>query len=96
MDEPFGALDPITRDELQLELKRLQRALDLTVVVVTHDMTEALLLGDRIAVMQGGHVLEHDTPSALLAAPRHDYVRKLMDTPRRQARRVAALDIAAR
>jgi osmoprotectant transport system ATP-binding protein len=96
MDEPFGALDPITRDELQIELKRLQRALDLTVVIVTHDVTEALLLADTIAVMKEGRVLVHGTPSAMLAEPGHDYVRKLMDMPRRQAGRVAELDAAGR
>jgi osmoprotectant transport system ATP-binding protein len=96
MDEPFGALDPITRDELQIEFKRLQRALDLTVVIVTHDVTEALLLADTIAVMKEGRVLVQDTPSAMLAAPGHDYVRKLMAMPRRQAGRVAELDAAGR
>jgi osmoprotectant transport system ATP-binding protein len=91
MDEPFGALDPITRDELQAELKRLQQSLGLTVVLVTHDITEALLLADRIAVMKDGQVLGHDTPAALLAAPPHEYVRRLMDMPKRQAARVAQL-----
>jgi osmoprotectant transport system ATP-binding protein len=96
MDEPFGALDPLTRDELQSEFKRLQRALGLTVVLVTHDVAEALLLADTMAVMKEGHVLAHDSPSAMLAVPRHDYVRKLMDMPRRQAGRVAELDAAGR
>jgi osmoprotectant transport system ATP-binding protein len=54
MDEPFGALDPLTRAELQREFKTLQKRLGTTVVFVTHDVTEALLLGDRIAVMEGG------------------------------------------
>ena len=91
MDEPFGALDPITRDELQTELKRLQQSLGLTVVLVTHDVTEALLLADEIAVMKDGRILAHDTPAALLAAPPHDYVRRLMEMPKRQTARVAAL-----
>ena len=88
MDEPFGALDPITRDELQFELKTLQRALGLTVVLVTHDVTEALLLADRIAVMKDGAIVGHDTPRGLMADP-HPYVRALMDMPRRHAERVA-------
>ncbi len=91
MDEPFGALDPITRDELQAELKRLQQSLGLTVVLVTHDITEALLLADKIAVMKDGQILGHDTPAALLAKPPHEYVRRLMEMPKRQAGRVAQL-----
>jgi osmoprotectant transport system ATP-binding protein len=91
MDEPFGALDPITRDELQAELRRLQQSLGLTVVLVTHDITEALLLADRIAVMKDGHLLGHDTPARLLADPPHEYVARLMAMPKRQSARVAAL-----
>jgi osmoprotectant transport system ATP-binding protein len=96
MDEPFGALDPITRDELQAELKRLQQSLELTVVLVTHDITEALLLADKIAVMKDGRILGHDTPAALLAEPPHEYVRRLMEMPKRQAGRVAQLGALAR
>jgi osmoprotectant transport system ATP-binding protein len=66
MDEPFGALDPITRDALQREFQDLRRELRLTVVMVTHDMMEALLLGDRIVVMRQGALIEQGTPSALL------------------------------
>ena len=91
MDEPFGALDPITRDELQIELRSLQRRLGLTVVLVTHDVTEALLLADRIAVMKDGALLAHAAPAALMSAPPHEYVRELMAMPRRQAARVAQL-----
>jgi len=96
MDEPFGALDPITRDELQAELKRLQRSLALTVVLVTHDVNEALLLADRIAVMKGGRLLAHDTPDRLLDDPPHPYVATLMDMPKRQAAKLAELSTAAR
>ena len=88
MDEPFGALDPLTRDELQEQLKELQRSLGLTIVLVTHDMTEALLLADRIAVMQEGQVLGYGTPGALMSNPPHEYVRSLMEMPRKQADRV--------
>ena len=62
MDEPFGALDPMTRDGLQREFKRLQQTLKLTVVMVTHDMTEALLLADRIAVMKQGALVGTGSP----------------------------------
>ncbi|HMB73408.1 MAG TPA: ABC transporter ATP-binding protein, partial [Gammaproteobacteria bacterium] len=91
MDEPFAALDPITRDELQTELRSLQRQLGLTIVLVTHDVTEALLLADRIAVMKDGVLLAHDTPDALVSNPPHEYIRELMEMPRRQATRVAQL-----
>ncbi len=89
MDEPFGALDPITRDELQRELKSLQEKLGLTIVLVTHDVTEALLLADRIAIMKDGALLAHDTPAALIANPPHEYVQQLMEMPQRQAAQVA-------
>lgn len=91
MDEPFGALDPITRDGLQTELKALQRSLQLTIVLVTHNVTEALLLADRIAVMRDGMLLGHDAPARLIADPPHPYVRELMEMPQRQAERVSAL-----
>ena len=91
MDEPFGALDPLTRDTLQDELRKLHRRLGLTTVLVTHDMTEALLLADRIALLGGGRLLRTGTPHDLLAEPGDDYVRRLMSTPRRQADRVEQL-----
>ena len=95
MDEPFGALDPLTRDELQHELKKIQQQLRLTVVLVTHDVTEALLLADRIAVMRGGELLACDTPSRLIAEPPHAYVEQLMQMPQRQAARVTEIARAA-
>jgi osmoprotectant transport system ATP-binding protein len=88
MDEPFGALDPITRDEIQGQFKSLQGALGLTVVLVTHDMTEALLLADRIVVMKEGRVVGEGTPTELMAKPQHAYVKTLMEMPKRQAGRV--------
>jgi len=91
MDEPFGALDPLTRDALSQEYRRLHEALGLTTVLITHDMTEALLLADRIAVMHQGRLIEVDTPQALMLATKHAYVRELMQTPRRQAERLGAL-----
>ena len=91
MDEPFGALDPINRDGLQEQYARLHRDLGLTTVMVTHDMSEALLLADRIAVMQHGKLITVDTPGNLLRNPGHDYVADLVGTPKRQADRLEAL-----
>jgi osmoprotectant transport system ATP-binding protein len=85
LDEPFGALDPLTRDRLQRSFYQLHRRLRLTVVFVTHDMTEALLLADRIAVMEAGRVIQAGKPQMLLSAPASPYVEQLLDTPRRQA-----------
>jgi len=91
MDEPFGALDPITRSELQEEFKSIQKSMDLTVVMVTHDMTEALLLADRIAVMREGVILQIGTPQELLRKPSHDYVRDIVAMPRLRAQRLEEL-----
>jgi osmoprotectant transport system ATP-binding protein len=91
LDEPFGALDPLTRDRLQQSFLRIRRRLGLTAIFVTHDMVEALLVGDRIAVMQGGRLVQVGTPSELLQSPADDYVRQLMSTPRRQAELVEGL-----
>lgn len=85
MDEPFGALDPITRDGLQTEYARLHRALGLTTVLVTHDVMEALVLATRIAVMQQGAIVQQGTPRELLTAPGSEYVAELMRKPREQA-----------
>jgi osmoprotectant transport system ATP-binding protein len=78
MDEPFGALDPITREQLQDELLRLQKTLKKTIVFVTHDMDEALKLGDRIAVMKDGLLLQMDTPEKLLNEPAHGFVEEFI------------------
>jgi osmoprotectant transport system ATP-binding protein len=75
MDEPFGALDPITRHRLQTELRRLHREVGKTVIFVTHDIDEAIQMGDRIAILREGGVLaQYDTPDALLARPADDFV----------------------
>ncbi len=75
MDEPFGAVDPVVRARLQEEFRRLQQELQKTVVFVTHDIDEAVLLGDRVAVFaEGGRLLQYDTPAALLAHPVNDEV----------------------
>ena len=91
LDEPFGALDPLTRDRLQQSFLRIRRRLGLTAIFVTHDMVEALLVGDRIAVMHRGKLVQIGTPSALLQSPADDYVQQLMSTPRRQAELVEGL-----
>lgn len=85
LDEPFGALDPLTRQRLQESFLRIRRNIGLTAVFVTHDMVEALMLGDRIAVMNEGRLVQIGTPHILLTKPADDYVRRLMSTPRRQA-----------
>ncbi len=91
LDEPFGALDPLTRDRLQQSLRAIRARLAVTIVFVTHDMVEALLLGDRIAVLRDGRLLQLGTPAELLRAPADDYVAQLMDTPLRHGRAVEAL-----
>src|SRR5690348_7190923 len=75
MDEPFGALDPITRHRLQTELRRLHREVGKTIVFVTHDIDEAIQMGDRIAILREGGVLaQYDTPDAILAHPADEFV----------------------
>lgn len=91
MDEPFGALDPITRDGLAREYRTVHGRLGLTTVMITHDMLEAVLLADRIAVMAKGEIVEVGTPHALLNNPQNDFVRELIDVPRRQAAEVERL-----
>ena len=78
MDEPFGALDPITRESLQNLIKSIQKELGKTVVFVTHDMNEAIGLADKILVMDMGHVVQYDTPENILKSPANDYVRGLL------------------
>ncbi|MCG8418503.1 MAG: ATP-binding cassette domain-containing protein [Proteobacteria bacterium] len=91
MDEPFGALDPLTRDSLQNEYVRIHRELHLTTVLVTHDMMEALLMADRIAVMSGGKIVQLATPRSLLTNPANGYVRDLMKKPKEQADSIESL-----
>jgi osmoprotectant transport system ATP-binding protein len=85
LDEPFGALDPLTRDRLQVSFQRIRRELALTAIFVTHDMVEALLLGDRVAVMNRGRLAQVGTPRELVRHPADDYVARLIATPARQA-----------
>ena len=90
MDEPFGALDPLTRDALRDDFRALHDKLALTTVMITHDMAEALLLADRIAVMHVGKLLALGTP-AELSKSGDAYVANLLRTPRREAERLNAL-----
>jgi osmoprotectant transport system ATP-binding protein len=90
MDEPFGALDPLTRDALGDDFRDLHRSLGLTTVMITHDMTEAILLADRVAVMRGGKLLAQGTPAELSHSD-DPYVGELLRTPRRQAERLNVL-----
>lgn len=91
MDEPLGAIDPVTRSDLQVELHQLHRQLCLTSILVTHDMSEALLLADRIAVMRNGSIIEVGTPFTLLANSEHEYVKRLLNVPRTQAKQIDEL-----
>lgn len=79
MDEPFGAVDPIVRSELQAELVRLQHDLGKTIVFVTHDIDEAFLLGDQVVILErGGKVAQVGAPAEILAAPANDFVAKFV------------------
>jgi len=78
MDEPFGALDPLTRAELHTEFRRIQQRVRKSVVIVTHDMGEAFALGDRVGVLEGGNLIACDRPD-LVAVSREPIVRKLLD-----------------
>lgn len=91
LDEPFGAVDPVTRDALQEALAALKQELGLTIVFVTHDMSEALLLGDRIAFLAEGRIARIGTPDELLANPGHPRVAEFLRAPTRQAERIARL-----
>ena len=83
MDEPFGALDPITRTRLQKELLRIQAELHKTIIFVTHDIDEAILVGDRIAILrEGGVLVQYDTPDELLAHPADEFVARFVGADR--------------
>ena len=91
LDEPFGALDPITRDGLRSEFADLQKELRFTAVLVTHDMTEALLMADRIIVMREGLIVGEGVPSDLMRHAEDPHVARLMAWPARQAEQLAAM-----
>lgn len=91
MDEPFGALDPLTRDALGAQYRKLHEQLNLTTVMVTHDVMEAVLLADRIVVMRAGEIVAAGTPRQMMGEHRDQVVRELMDMPRRQSERIHSL-----
>jgi osmoprotectant transport system ATP-binding protein len=93
MDEPFGALDPIIRGKAQEDLLALQRRLGITVVIVTHDMEEALHLGDRIVVMDGGRVLQAATPADILRRPAPGFVERLVAGVERPFRLLSLIQV---
>jgi len=78
LDEPFSALDPLIRADLQAEVLRLQKTQTRTVIFVTHDLDEAILLADRIAIMEGGRIVQIGTPEELVTNPATDYVRRFV------------------
>lgn len=82
MDEPFGALDPITRDSLQEEFKKLQRELNKTIVFVTHDMDEALKLADKVVIMREGEIVQADSPDEILRNPANEFVEEFLGKDR--------------
>ena len=92
MDEPFGALDPVTRDTLARAIRALHQRLELTTVMVTHDMAEALLLADRVLVMSGGRIVADETPARLIAGHGGPEAAALVAVPRDQAHRLAELE----
>lgn len=92
MDEPFGALDPITRDALGEKVRELHESLGLTTIMVTHDMAEALLLADRIMVMSYGDLVADETPHALLDGAGGDIAQSLVAVPRQQAEKLARME----
>ena len=91
LDEPFGALDALTRANLQASFLRIQKALALTSVFVTHDITEALLIADRIGVMRSGRLLQVASPQKLLCNPDNQYVERLMTAARQSSEVIEAL-----
>ncbi len=93
MDEPFGALDPITKARLQQELRRLHAAVEKTVIFVTHDVDEAIAMGNRIAILaEGGVLAQYDTPDAILAHPADEFVARFIGEDR-ALRRLALLRV---
>src|SRR4051812_15992123 len=97
MDEPFGAIDPITRTQLQDEFRRLQHTLRKTIVFVTHDIDEAVKMGDRIAILRvGGRLAQYDPPDRLLASPANDFVADFVGRDRALKRlRTTRIDLDA-
>lgn len=83
MDEPFGAVDEITRGQLQIELKQIHEQTGITVIFITHDISEALKLGTKVLVMDRGEIHQYASPSELLRNPATDFVKRLVERERR-------------
>ncbi len=94
MDEPFGALDPLIRAKAQADLRAIQQRLGTTLILVTHDMREAVDLADRIAVMDGGRLLQYDTPARILTDPATPFVADLIGTTDRALRLLSLTRVA--
>ena len=94
MDEPFGALDPITRSRAQDDLRRIQQALGSTIMLVTHDMDEAIRLGDRVAVMDGGKLVQHATPAEIISQPASGFVADMVGDVERPLRLLSLLPVS--
>ncbi|HHY48814.1 MAG TPA: ABC transporter ATP-binding protein, partial [Alphaproteobacteria bacterium] len=94
MDEPFGALDPIIRAKAQDDLLAIQRRFGTTIVLVTHDMEEAIRLGDNIAVMDKGHLLQYASPRTIITAPATAFVGELLGTGERTFRLLSLTKVA--
>ena len=82
MDEPFGAVDPLTRERLQVQFMDIQKKLRKAIILVTHDLDEAIRLADRIAIMASGRLVQYDTPEAILSKPADKFVRDFIGTDR--------------
>lgn len=97
MDEPFGAVDPVARDRLQEEIGAILRRLRKTVIIVTHDIGEALRMGDTVALMRDGRLVQADTPERLLAAPADEFVENFLGTTRalRRLERLRVREVAS-
>jgi osmoprotectant transport system ATP-binding protein len=91
LDEPFGALDPVTREAVAADVRKIHQRLGLTTLMVTHDMTEALLMADRIAVMRDGRLIQVGTPHELATSPADEFVTQLIENPRRRAHALAEM-----
>jgi osmoprotectant transport system ATP-binding protein len=94
MDEPFGAIDPITRAKLQEEFLSIQQRIRKTIVFVTHDIDEAVRMGDRIAIMRAGRLVQYDTPEAILARPADSFVEEFVGSDR-VLKRLSLLTVGA-
>ena len=94
MDEPFGAVDPLTREKLQAQFLRIQQEVKKTVILVTHDLDEAIRMADRIAIMEAGKLVQYDTPETILSRPVNKFVHDFVGTDR-ALKRLSRISISA-